>query len=972
VDAQPPAGAQPLPAALARAICGLFAEAGQFDASRVTPQARLESYGMDSLTVIAVHGRLAQPFPALPSTVFYEFATIGELAAHIAADFPEAAARWLGSARSDDAPEVAPDAPCTTAATAPVAASRPGGEGSDSGDDGHAIAIIGLSGRYAMAPTLEAYWDNLKAGRDCISELPPERWSLDASYAADPSKAIAQGKSYCKSLGYLEGFADFDPLFFGISPRDALTMDPQERLFVQSCWQALEDAAYTRGSLARKYAGSVGVFAGITNMGHDLYGPGLWARGLRLFPYTWFSSLANRVSYLLDLHGPSMPVDTMCSSSLTAIHEACQHIRRGECELALAGGVNVYVHPAVHAVLCMRRMLSPEGRSRSFGAGANGYAPGEGAGVVVLKRLSRAIADGDHIHAVIRGSSINHGGRTNGYTVPSPAAQRALIRAALADAGVPARAVSYLEAHGTGTELGDPIEIAGLHQAFSADTAERSFCAIGSVKSNIGHCESAAGMAGLTKVILQMQHGQLVPSLHADAINPRIDFAPTAFRLQRELAAWPRPRLEVDGAARELPRIAGISSFGAGGSNAHLVVEEYVAPPAESGAGGEPVLIVLSAPSRAGLRERAQQLEGVLAAPAGSTLGLADIAFTLQVGRDAMRCRLAFVAMNHGDLRRCLASFARDDRLVPGMLLRELEAGATMGAAVPRDAPPALDAWLCDADLASLAQAWTDGCEVDWERLARPVCRRVALPAYRFAGERYWVADLLKDGASTVEAAPAVGAPLAQGEALHPMVHRNTSHFAGQRFSSRFDGREFFLDDHRLQGRAVLPAMALPEMVRAALAQASDGPPAPGAALLLEDVAWLRPFALDGAPATLHIELNALPGGAAAFALVGEGAARTVYARGKASLRDAAAPARLDLAALHARGTQAIGVQDAYAAFGAAGLAYGPSFHVLESLAAGTGDDGAAFALGRLVPPAAGAAAQALDLHPCMLDGAIQ
>ncbi|MES2938610.1 MAG: SDR family NAD(P)-dependent oxidoreductase [Pseudomonadota bacterium] len=954
VDAQPETGAQPLPAALARAICALFAESGQFAAAQLTPQARLESYGMDSLTVIAVHARLAQPFPELPSTVFYEFATIAQLAAHIADSFPEAAARWLGR----DASEAACIAPSRTATPARRSAGS-------ADDDGHAIAIIGLSGRYAKARTLDAYWDNLKSGRDCISEIPPERWLLEDSYVADPSEAIARGKSYCKWLGYLEGFADFDPLFFGISPRDALTMDPQERLFVQSCWEALEDAAYTRDTLARVYAGSVGVFAGITNMGYDLYGPDLWARGHRLFPYTWFSSLANRVSYLLDLHGPSMPVDTMCSSSLTAIHEACQHIRRGECELALAGGVNLYVHPAVHAVLCMRRMLSVDGRSKSFGAGANGYAPGEGAGVVVLKRLSRAVADGDHIHAVIRGSAINHGGRTNGYTVPSPAAQRALIRAALADAGVNARAVSYLEAHGTGTELGDPIEIAGLHQAFSADTGERGFCAIGSVKSNVGHCESAAGMAGLTKLILQMRHGQLVPSLHAETLNPRIDFEPTAFRLQRTLAEWPRPRMEVDGEVREMPRIAGISSFGAGGSNAHVVLEEYVAPEIAPDNEDQQVLIVLSAPNRADLRTRAQQLEAALAAPDAAGMRLADVAYTLQVGREPMRCRLAFVTAHFDDLRECLANFARDDHAVPGVWVRELEAGATMGAAAPQEPPPELEAWLRAGDLDKLAEAWAAGSEVDWDRLPRAACRRMSLPAYRFGGERYWVADILKSG-------DAKAAPIAQAEGLHPLVHRNTSRFGQQRFSSRFDGREFFLRDHKLQGRALLPAMALPETVRVALVQSAEADAGGDSTLMLQDVAWLRPFVVDGAPAVLHVELGAASDGMVPFALVGDGAARETFARGRARLGGTQGVAALDLAALRARCTETIPVNEAYAVFRANGLEYGPAFHVLQGLEAGADADGGVFALGRLALPADAARTDALELHPALLDGAIQ
>jgi polyketide synthase PksN len=963
--------------ALACRICLIFMEVGQPDAASVTPGVRLESCGMDSLTVVAVHARLLEHFPQLSSTVFFEFATIAELATHMAETFSDAAARWLESESGNRPPDTVAEPSAERIIGAPSgAAGRQAGADSD-----HAIAIIGLSGRYAKARTLDEYWANLKSGRDCMSEIPAERWSLEESYTPDPPKAIAQGKSYCKWLGYLEGFADFDPLFFGIAPKDALAMDPQERLFLQACWEALEDAAYTRESLKKKYRGSVGVFAGITNMGYDLYGPGLWARGLRLFPYTWFSSLANRVSYLFDLHGPSMPIDTMCSSSITAIHEACQHIRRGECDMAFAGGVNVYVHPAVHAVLCMRRMLSIDGRSKAFGAGANGYAPGEGAGVVVLKRLSEAIADGDHVHAVIRGSSINHGGRTNGYTVPSPTAQAALIRQALDDAGVSAREISYVEAHGTGTELGDPIEIAGLHRAFLADTDDKGFCAIGSVKSNVGHCESAAGMAGLTKVILQMRHAKLVPSLHVETINPRIDFASTAFHLQKDLTDWSRPVVTVDGVTQEIPRIAGISSFGAGGANAHMIVEEYVPSQVTQASGfatdaASPALIVLSAATRTALGGRAAALAAVLAQPPAAEMTLANIAYTLQVGREAMRYRLALVASSIDDLRERLLCFVRDVDSLHGAMTGEVLPGSAPDTIPPDDDERMLDAWTREGDLVNLARSWVDGREVDWERLAPGARRqRVPLPVYRFEGERYWVADLLaaEDGGAA--------SPSGIGAGLHPLVQINTSTFSTQRFTSSFEGREFFLHDHIENGHPAMPAMALPEMVLAALnlsrdpVQGMNVAAMPGqrspTALVLENVVWAKPFVVNGSPSTLHIELNAADEGSISFAVVGPD--RESYARGNTWLVGKSAAAKLDVASLLADCTETVDVDRCYSTFAAAGRVYGPAFRVLQNIAVGTLPAGGIFALGRIVLPAAGAArSKAIELHPAMLDGAVQ
>ncbi|MGO4775123.1 type I polyketide synthase, partial [Lysobacter sp. 2RAB21] len=426
------------------------------------------------------------------------------------------------------------------------------------------IAIVGISGRYPDAWDLDEYWRNLSQGVDCIREIPADRWRWQ-DYYRDPigGEALAAGQHSSRWGGFIQGADEFDPRFFSITPRDAEQIDPQERVFLQHAWMAIEDAGYTRAALQACRGGQVGVYAGV------MYGE--YNRSGSL------ASIANRVSYALNLHGPSMTLDTMCSSSLTAIHMACQDLRQGRTDMALAGGVNLSIHPDKYSMLSAGQFISGSGHCQSFGEGGDGYIPGEGVGVVVLKRLSDAERDGDAIHAVIRGSALNHGGKTNGYTVPNPQAQAAVIADALKDAGVDARHVSYIEAHGTGTKLGDPIEIAALGKAFREYTQDTGFCLIGSAKSNIGHCESAAGIAGLTKVILQMRHRQIVPSLHSQRLNPNIDFETTPFEVNQRLRDWDAP--VIDG--RPLPRIAGLSSFGAGGSNAHFVIEEY--------AGGESI-----------------------------------------------------------------------------------------------------------------------------------------------------------------------------------------------------------------------------------------------------------------------------------------------------------------------------------------------------------------------------------------------
>jgi polyketide synthase PksN len=445
-----------------------------------------------------------------------------------------------------------------------------------------------------------------------------------------------------------------------------------------------------------------------------------------------------------------MPIDTMCSASLTAIHEACEHLLREECELAIAGGVNLYLHPSNYVAMCGMQMLSAQGRCRSFGAAADGMVPGEGVGTVLLKRLSAAIADGDQIHGVIRGTSINHGGKTNGYTVPNPQAQRELIRAALDRAGVNARLVSYVEAHGTGTELGDPIEIAGLTQAFEQDTQDRQYCALGSVKSNIGHAESAAGIAAVTKVLLQMRHGALVPSLHTGELNGNIRFEQTPFVVQRELTEWKRPLLTIDGVRKEHPRIAGISSFGAGGSNAHVVIEEYAPPSGQARievAAQRPAVVVLSARDEGRLQERVRQLRRALEDGTCEQHGLADIAYTLQVGRESMDQRLGMLARSIEELRDKLRRFEAGEHgiedLYRGEVKRNREALSVFTA--DEELEEAVGKWFERGKHGKLLELWAKGCAVDWNRLYGDVrprrvplrpCRPIRLPVSAIGSRR--------------------------------------------------------------------------------------------------------------------------------------------------------------------------------------------------------------------------------------------
>ncbi|MEX2631027.1 MAG: SDR family NAD(P)-dependent oxidoreductase [Tistlia sp.] len=743
----------------------LVAKVLRMDPEALDPREPLEAYGIDSILIGQITAALRGSFPEVGATLLFECQTVGALADHLLRTSRDRVRRVTGLSEVPAPPAASPvAAPLSGPPASAVAEAAP-----------EPIAVIGMSCRFPQADGLEAYWRVLSAGESCIREVPADRWPLEGFFEADSEVAVAQGRSYGKWGGFLEEVTAFDPLFFNISPKEAVGIDPQERLFLQTAWATLEDAGYTRERLARDFDRRLGVFVGITRTGFDLFGPDLWRRGERLQPHTSFSSVANRLSYFLDARGPSVPVDTMCSSSLTAIHQACQSLRAGECRLALAGGVNLYLHPSGYVGLSASRMLSPDGLCRSFGKGGKGFVPGEGVGAVLLKPLSRALADGDRIYATIRATHVNHGGKTNGYTVPNPLAQAELVGEALRKAGLGARAVSCLEAHGTGTELGDPIEVAGLTRAFRETTQDSGFCSLGSAKSTIGHLEAAAGIAGFIKVVLQLRHRQLAPSLHAAETNPEIDFAATPFFVQQALADWPRPRLPGPQGPEEAPRIAGLSSFGAGGANAHVILEEYEEPEAPSAEAGR-FPIVLSARSEERLKAYAARLADFLAArlAAGEAPELADLAYTLQVGREAMDHRLGLVADSPEALRARLEAFAAGSEVAEsgraGLHLGHARQAREIAGAGEAALQERLAGWFAAGEHDRLLSFWTKGVSVDWEALQRGrraagrLPRRIALPSYPFATTRYW----LPIPAAEVETAPEP-APPAQTVAAAPL-----------------------------------------------------------------------------------------------------------------------------------------------------------------------------------------------------------
>ncbi|HEY4001514.1 MAG TPA: acyltransferase domain-containing protein, partial [Candidatus Xenobia bacterium] len=489
-------------------------------------------------------------------------------------------------------------------------------------DPAESIAIIGVGCRFpggAVGP--DGFWDVLHRGVDAVREIPADRWSPDPRRDASTRWAALLEES---------DVTGFDAAFFGIAPREAESMDPQQRLLLEVAWEAFEQA----GVPADQLSGSrTGVFLGMWSQDYEQQ---MYQRD-ELDPYSLTgvmpSIAAGRLSYSLGLQGPAFTVDTACSSSLLAVHLACQSLRQSECDMALAGGVNLVVSPKVMEGLAGIHALSVDGRCKTFDASANGYVRGEGCGFVVLKRLSAAQRAGDRIWAVVRGSAVNQDGRSTGLTAPNVLSQQALLRQALHNANVSPAAIGYIEAHGTGTPLGDPIEVDALKAVLGAPRPDESVCYLSSVKTNIGHMEGAAGVGGLIKTVLALQHEAIPRHLHFRALNPRIDLSGTPFVIPHEEQPWPRG---------DKPRLAGISSFGLSGTNVHVVVEEAPQEPAVPAAAPPAGLLVLSARDAAALDGQASRLAAHL--KAHPDIALADLCLTASTGRSHFPHRLAVVA----------------------------------------------------------------------------------------------------------------------------------------------------------------------------------------------------------------------------------------------------------------------------------------------------------------------------------------
>ena len=926
---------------------------------KIDTSAALEKYGIDSVVAMNLTGKLEKTFGTLSKTLFFEYQTIDELSEYISENFQEKLSEILSisspavkQSKPVQAPVKKQNKPVTRTRKRKRFYQSSGNQTTSLGTiQKEPIAIVGLSGRYPESENIEAFWNNLRNGKDCITEVPKERWDWRDYYNENDKE---NNKHTSKWGGFIKGVDEFDPRFFNISPREASYIDPQERLFLQHAWMAVEDAGLTRASLQIPHEddqkGQVGVYVGVMYGEYNLSGS--------------LASIANRVSYFLNLHGPSMTLDTMCSSSLTAIHLACQDLILGRTSMAIAGGVNVSIDANKYSILSSSQFISGDGHCQSFGEGGDGYIPGEGVGAVILKKLSDAEKDNNHIYGIIKGSALNHGGKTNGYTVPNPIAQASAISRALKESKTDARHISFVEAHGTGTKLGDPIEIAALSKAYKLDSEERK-CLIGSSKSNIGHCESAAGIAGFTKVLLQMKNKQIVPSLHSARLNPNIDFDKSPFEVNQTLKNWERHK--VDG--KEIPRTAGLSSFGAGGSNAHIIIQEYTPKTNNNNEIESAVIIPLSARTQDQLQQKALELSQFIdkKLAANEQINIKEIAYTLQLGREAMDHRLAFIVTSTGQLAEKLKSFVTGEEAIEDVYKGNIKENKETLSLFNTDSDflETVDKWILQEKYAKLTELWVKGLNLEWSKFyqeEKPLF--VSLPTYPFAREKYWNSPEQRGKIELTKYAEA---------SKHPLLHTNTSNLDLQSFSTTFSGTESFIKDYQIKlngepAQKALPLLAGIEMARAAVQKALPPTQKP-APFELQEIVWGKPFILNGNK-TIDISLFKEDDTQVGFEILSKNnGTEIIHSQGQAVFGNPKAPVRIDLESVKSKlKSEKLEGQEIYKSFQNMGLHYGESHQAIKSVLSGVNH-----ALAQLKSPKTPEKSENdYVLHPVFLDSLVQ
>ncbi len=941
---------------LTNKVIDVVQEVLQAESEELRAEDTFESLGVDSILSVEIVEKLNARLPIkLRSTDLFNYPTITKLVERARELLTDDGHQQL---IAETSPVSQPAVPKDLSAASPSAISSMAADTLRTMsanreipiDSPVSVAIVGFSGQFPGASNVAEFWANLRAGNDAVREVPTDRWSLAEFYSEDAKSAV---KSYCKWGGFLPDAASFDPLFFNLSPREAELMDPQQRLFLMESWRALEDAGYSDRGLDAVRCG-VFVGCGASDYEHRLRTAGDWAES-HAFLGNASAILSARIAYHLNLKGPSMAIDTACSSSLVAIHLACEALRARTVELALAGGVTVICTERFHIWSSRLGMLSSIGRCQAFAQEADGFVPAEGVGVLVLKRLDDALRDGDRIHGIIRGFGVNQDGKTNGITAPSAPSQTALETGIYEKFDVNPETIGYVECHGTGTKLGDPIEIDALTDTFRHFTNKTNFCAVGSVKSNIGHALSAAGVASVIKVLLALKHGELPPTLHCEHTNEHIDFAGSPFFVNRELREWRRTEGQI--------RRAAVSSFGFSGTNAHLVIEEAPAISIVASELKPAYLITLSGRTQTALRQRLEMLSEWLDTSTDAATTLEAVSYTLNAGRSHFENRCALVVSSLSELRESLQRVLAGE--MPSHYLTSARNWNSLGNAADSgtDFRTGRAEWsrlnsgrpdLYLEELRRLAADYIMGAEIDWNNLHQgETKRRVSLPTYPFERRAFWFNSTKNRLAVRPKGAfgPLLDEPVPNWE-------------AGGLFVKRFDPDERVLAEHQVSGRPILPGVAHLEMVYEA-AQALS----PGRHVMLCSVVWLRPLKAGNVALEVYVRLRQ-EGGLTRFTVESRhDSVPVIYSQGEVRYMDGPAPAeRLDLDALRRQSGREFERETVYQRFAQAGLVYGPWFRTVERLWLGVDEE-----LGELRIPADGLAElDVYALHPGFLDGALQ
>ncbi len=811
------------------------------------------------------------------------------------------------------------------------------------------IAVIGMSGRFPGARNLGEFWNNLEKGIDSISEIPKERWDINQYFDTDSQ---VNNKTNSRFGGFIEDVDKFDPIFFNISPMEAELMDPQQRVFLEEAWNAVEDAGYSDSTLAEM---KCGVFVGAT---HGDYRKIMERSGAgnHAYAFTGLNTfvLTGRVSYVLNITGPNMAIDTACSSSLVAISQACQSITDGDCEMAIAGGVRLMLEPDLHIQTSKLDMLSTDGKVRSFGKDAKGLVLSEGVGVVILKPVEKAIKDKDHIYGVIRAWGVNQDGKTNGITSPSAQSQEKLISGIYEKFSIRPELISYIEANGTASKLGDAIEIKALTDVFRKYTDKRNFCHIGTCKTNIGHSTMASGVAGVIKVLLSMKNKKIPGLLNLNHENEHIDLTQSPFIINTITKKW-EPLMNE-------PLQAAVSSFGLSGTNCHIVISEgpLMAETAQSDGKAAFYLVPVSAKTETTLRDKLKSLL-TWQMNENSNEAIENIAYTLTEGRCHFKFRAAMVVrdskhlqeilkevLEKGSSEHCFTYEPKDAKNTKDYLLEK------MGQSILEEISSNL---LSNEEyyekLICLAQLYVKGYDLKFGTIyANKPARRISMPGYPFACNRYWVAASEKQAVGTSDLR------------LHPLVHKNISTLREQGYDTVFSGKEYYFTHHLVGGKKVLPAVVYLEMARAAATMALEEK-----VTSLKGVLWASPMVAEDGSVFANTVLFQGEQDIEFEICSCKSEQRVIHSQGKIKMGDKnILKPEFSIDDIAKRCREIHSGDDYYSRFTRNDLLFGESFHSIKEICIGENEAISELALPEHLKEEAGR----FVLHPSIMNGAVE